>query len=169
MMAPFAITFYRFPALIKDLNSYMEKYDSKQVKKIAFSFEGQVVNALFELRLDGQYYISSKDVLNKMKELGYEVDKVTDSKVGKTRAEKLHIDADFLTAPAGDGKGKTKKCIMWDDELMKDLMNRYIVPEQRKKYKILFKKSDKEQKPEEKKAGSEKKKSELDEDETWYV
>jgi len=128
MIAPFAITFFKFPKIIKDLTSFAEGFYHEQVKNNSQTLQGGIVNAIWKLYLSGKEQITSADIKVEMKSLGVEVESITDIKIGRERSN-LNIKAEQKTVRA-----KSKKSIVWNDELMTTLMKRYVAEDEQKEF-----------------------------------
>jgi hypothetical protein len=121
MMLPFAITFYTFPKITEELNDFIIQYDAEHIENNAESLQGGIVYAICNLYLEKkQEQISSKDILDEMKNLGIEVAQISDVKIGKER-KGLGIDAKQTTY-----LGTSKMSIIWDDENMTSLIKKYV-------------------------------------------
>jgi len=121
MIMPFAITFYDHPIIIKDLNTFAEEYYKEQLSDSSKSLEGGVVYTIYLLHEGlGEANISSTDILEKMKNIGYETGNYKDVSIGIIRSN-LGIDA--------KQKGG-KKCIVYDERLMQQLIERFLTEEQ---------------------------------------
>lgn len=139
MMAPFAVTFHEFPRIIEELNSFMLNYYAKQVERASQTPNGGIVKAILEL-FEGGKLISSADILKKMRQLGCETDKLSDTVIGRKRSG-LGIEAKQVAGKDNKGKAVSKMSLVWDEDVMESLMKQYIPIHERKIYEKLFKKS----------------------------
>jgi len=128
MMAPFAITYYNFKDVIKELYSFVEAYHSERVIQNSGTLQGGIVNAIWHLHaVLKTEQITSKLIKKSMENMGYEVDKVYEVRIGKERGG-LGIKAKQKTIGS-----KSQMSVIWDQELMETLAKRYL-PQDRRNY-----------------------------------
>jgi len=121
MMMPFAITFYKHPVIIEDLKNYAHEYYLEQLGDSSKTLEGGVVYAIY-LLYEGEENtsITASDILEKLKKIGYEVGNYNEVKIGIIRSN-LGIDAK---------QKEGKKSVVYDQELMEQLKDRFLTEEQ---------------------------------------
>jgi len=128
MMMPFAITFYNHPKIIEDLDNFMKNYSKQQKDDRSETLEGGIVFAyclLHNSTTKPEYeQISSKDILKKMIEFGYDVEGTHPIKIGKVK-NSLSIKSKQRTI-----NKISKLSWIWDDKLMTELKNKYLTSEQ---------------------------------------
>lgn len=130
MLLPFAVTFYKFPRILEDLDKFAKKYSSSQIMDNAETLEGAIVYSLFMLRNPHMksinQQVTAKDLFEKMKELGYEVEGLNVRTIGKVKSS-LGIKSKQKTL-----LGVSKMSIVWDEDLMQELKLKYLTPDQMK-------------------------------------
>jgi len=63
----FAVLFYTIPELFKKFKSFINKYQKDLIEERANSYDGMIINTLFELIDDEQKEISAQDIVEKIK------------------------------------------------------------------------------------------------------
>jgi len=133
MLLPFFITYDNFKDIKKDLNKFGEEYYDEQLNKISLTIEGGIVRSILELYLiDKNVSITSTDILNKCKELGYETGNMRDVSIGIRRANM------GIGAKQSMIKGKSSKHIVWDSDIMRDLIKTYIPRKEHEYYEVII-------------------------------
>ena len=109
---PFAILFANIPELMTKFKTFLQKYQQDLIEERSTTYEGLIVGALYDILLENgcvsvssassassvygvsrhDFNISSKDIVNKLKEDGVEI---TPQKVGK-RLKSLGLRTSFL-------------------------------------------------------------------------
>jgi len=129
MLLPFFITYDNFKDIKEELNKFGEKYYDEQLNKISQTIEGGIVRSILELYLiDENKGITSTDILNKCKELGYETGNMKDVSIGIRRSN-MGIDAKQSMV-----NGKSSKHVVWDSNIMKNLIKTYIPRKEQEYY-----------------------------------
>jgi hypothetical protein len=136
MMAPFAVTFYEFKEVIKDLNSFITVYYTNRQIEISTSLDGGIVNAIWYLYTIGVKQITSNLILIAMKKLGFTIGRTTEVTIGRRR-KNLGIEATQKTIA-----NKSQMSIDWDQKLMESLAEKYLTKERREHYKKELEKRD---------------------------
>jgi hypothetical protein len=115
----FAVLFAKIPEMVVQFKKFLEAYQLEVVKARADSYEGIVLDALFNLRLKGEKNISAGDITNYLKnECGDKDAKA--QRIGRTLAG-LHIER--ISKRIGD---RVTNVIEWDDAQMQKLGLKYV-------------------------------------------
>ncbi len=115
----FAVLLTNFPLLKLKLKDFLTKYNEELIEERAATFEGRVVEILFNLKEESASQISSSDICDKF-EVDYNIKNVTPQKVGKyLKSLKIQTKQERIGA-------KVRRVIVWDNNHMSVLKKRYI-------------------------------------------
>jgi len=118
--------FADMPDVVERIKYALVQHHKSMVEERANSFDGRIVNAIWQLHDKGVKRISVKDIMIKLLE-DYEeyrqADFINPQAIGQ-RLKKLGVKT--RTQRTGDG---IRKCIQWDEELMQQLKRRYMIVE----------------------------------------
>jgi len=113
----FAVLFSNLPEILNKFKEFLYKYNKELVEERSNSPDGMIINAIFELRSKSEN-ISAADIVDKLGN-----DKLTPQKIGGS-LKSLGIKTQKKRI--GD---ETKRCIIWDENLMEQLKKKYIPSE----------------------------------------
>jgi len=121
LIMPFAVTFYDYPNVVKDLNKYGLEYYMEQVGDSSNTMDGGIVYAILLMHeAEGKNYITAQNILDKLNELNYEIGKANNVTIGVARAN-LGIKAESKSSG---------KYIVFEDALMKRLSEQFLTEDQ---------------------------------------
>lgn len=130
--APFAVLFQYDKEKLRNFIIYTKGYNNKVIEENATSFDGQIFNAYIDLydkhKIEQQGledyhnpHITSTDIKNYLVDDGWSEDKIRASTIGR-RLKSLGFETKAMKI-----SGKTKKVLQIDDDLLQNLISRYVV------------------------------------------
>lgn len=112
----FASLFANIPELLDDFRLFLRKYQAELIADRAESFDGQIVNALVRLFVEGNIYISSSDIKKELENEGVETKPAT---IGR------HLKSLNIKMKPKKVDGKTKRVVIFDLDMLM-VFQRYI-------------------------------------------
>ena len=130
--SPFVVLFQYDKEKLKEFIHYTQLYNKEIIEENATSFDGQIFNAYLELLekhdIEQQTFddykfpcITSSDIRAFLIDNGWKEDKITASVIGK-RLKSLGFKSKPMKI-----SGRTKKMLEIDENLLKNLISRYVV------------------------------------------
>lgn len=103
------------PEAMERFKLFLAEHNQNLIEERSFTFDGQIVNAIASLLIDGKAEISSQDIAL----LLHMGEKISPASIGR-RLKALHIDPKIKKV-----MGKAKRCIPLNETLIK-VINRYV-------------------------------------------
>ena len=117
-MNPISILLMKDENLFKDFKKFLQKYQMELIEERSSSYDGMLVNSIYNLLKDEKTDISSSDIKNYMSD-NYKVD-TTSVTVGR------HLKNLGLNLILKRTEGKVKRCVVIDEKILPKLFRRYI-------------------------------------------